>query len=63
MTVGTGEIFELALSDRLNFIQQQVDTEKDELKKAKASRSLRAIKTIQSQWQRSLRHKKMSAPK
>lgn len=43
---------ELALSDRLNSIQQQVDNEKDELKKAKASRSLRAIKTIQAQWQR-----------
>lgn len=52
VTAGTGEIFELALSDRLNGIQQQVDTEKDELKKAKATRSLRAIKTIQTQWQR-----------
>ncbi len=52
VTAGTGEIFELALSDRLNSIQQQVDSEKDELKKAKATRSLRAIKTIQTQWQR-----------
>ncbi|MFQ4144692.1 tetratricopeptide repeat protein [Chlorogloeopsis sp. ULAP02] len=52
VTVGTGEIFELVLSDRLNAIQQQVNTEKDELKKAKATRTLRAIKTIQSQWQR-----------
>ncbi len=52
VTAGTGEIFELALSDRLNNIQQQVDNEKDELKKAKATRSLRAIKTIQTQWQR-----------
>ncbi|MGJ5672424.1 MAG: tetratricopeptide repeat protein [Nostochopsis sp.] len=52
ITAGTGEILELALSDRLNSIQQQVDNEKDELKKAKASRSLRAIKTIQAQWQR-----------
>jgi tetratricopeptide (TPR) repeat protein len=52
ITSGTGEIFELGLSDRLNAIQSQVDSEKDELKKAKASRSLRAIKTIQSQWQR-----------
>ncbi|MEA5564209.1 tetratricopeptide repeat protein [Anabaena sp. UHCC 0399] len=49
---GTGEIFELGLSDRLNAIQTQVDSETDELKKAKANRSLRAIKTIQSQWQR-----------
>ncbi|WP_413201210.1 tetratricopeptide repeat protein [Nostoc piscinale] len=49
---GTGEIFELALSDRSTTIQNQVDSEQDELKKAKANRSLRAIKTIQSQWQR-----------
>ncbi|HIK06004.1 MAG TPA: tetratricopeptide repeat protein [Trichormus sp. M33_DOE_039] len=49
---GTGEIFELALSDRLNAMQTQVDSEADELKKAKANRSLRAIKTIQTQWQR-----------
>ncbi|BAY18107.1 hypothetical protein NIES2109_07020 [Nostoc sp. HK-01] len=52
ITSGTGEIFELALSDRLSNIQSQVDSEKDELKKAKANRSLRAIKTIQNQWQR-----------
>ncbi|QLE57522.1 tetratricopeptide repeat protein [Nostoc sp. TCL26-01] len=52
ITVGTGEVFELVLSDRLNTSQSQVDRETDELKKAKASRSLRAIKTIQSQWQR-----------
>ncbi|WP_427160358.1 tetratricopeptide repeat protein [Aliinostoc sp. HNIBRCY26] len=49
---GTGEIFELGLSDRLNAIQTQVDRETDELKQAKANRSLRAIKTIQTQWQR-----------
>ncbi|MBE9205884.1 tetratricopeptide repeat protein [Nostoc sp. LEGE 06077] len=52
ITSGTGEIFELALSDRLSIIQSQVDSEKDELKQAKANRSLRAIKTIQNQWQR-----------
>ena len=52
MTSGTGEVFELALSDRFSAIQSLVDSEKDELKKAKATRSLRAIKTIQSQWQR-----------
>ncbi|WP_353931830.1 tetratricopeptide repeat protein [Okeanomitos corallinicola TIOX110] len=49
---GTGEIFELALSDRLNPLQTQVDSESDELKKAKATRSLRAIKTIQTQYKR-----------
>ncbi|MBD2566537.1 tetratricopeptide repeat protein [Anabaena lutea] len=52
ITNGTGEVFELALSDRLNTIQTQVDNEPDELKKSKATRSLRAIKTIQTQWQR-----------
>ncbi|MBK1988299.1 tetratricopeptide repeat protein [Sphaerospermopsis aphanizomenoides BCCUSP55] len=52
ITSGTGEVFELALSDRLTTLQTQVDSEKDELKKAKATRSLRAIKTIQTQWQR-----------
>lgn len=52
ITSGTGEVFELALGDRLNATQSLVDSEKDELKKAKANRSLRAIKTIQSQWQR-----------
>lgn len=52
MTIGTGEIFEMSLSERLNSIEQMVDSEKDELKKAKATRSLRAMKTIQSQWQR-----------
>jgi tetratricopeptide (TPR) repeat protein len=52
ITSGTGEIFELALGDRLNTIQTKVDSESDELKKAKATRSLRAIKTIQTQFQR-----------
>ncbi|MDZ7959755.1 MAG: tetratricopeptide repeat protein [Aulosira sp. DedQUE10] len=55
---GTGEVFELVLSDRLNAIQTQVDGEKDELKKAKATRSLRAIKTIHSQWLRWQEHNK-----
>ncbi|WP_017651747.1 tetratricopeptide repeat protein [Fortiea contorta] len=58
LTPGTGEVFELALSDRLNIIQNQADGEADELKKAKATRSLRAIKTIQSQWQRWQEHNK-----
>ena len=53
---GTGEVFEVALSDRLLVVGSQVDSEKDELKKAKASRSLRAIKTVQNQWQRWQEH-------
>ncbi len=52
ITNGTGEVFELALSDRLQAMILLVDQEKDELKKAKATRSLRAVKTVQSQWQR-----------
>ncbi|MBW4645223.1 MAG: tetratricopeptide repeat protein [Goleter apudmare HA4340-LM2] len=58
LTPGTGEVFELALSDRLTIIQTQADSEPDELKKAKATRSLRAIKTIQTQWQRWQEHNK-----
>jgi tetratricopeptide (TPR) repeat protein len=60
VTAGTGEVFELVLSDRLNSTQQQVDTEKDELKHAKATRSLRAMKTIQSQWQRAEQQNKVT---
>ncbi|MUH00763.1 tetratricopeptide repeat protein [Scytonema sp. UIC 10036] len=60
VTAGTGEVFELVLSDRLNSTQQQVDTEKDELKQAKATRSLRAMKTIQSQWQRAEQQNKVA---
>ena len=49
---GTGEIFERALSDRTAATQEQVDTQTDELKQAKATRSLRALKTIRGEWQR-----------
>jgi len=42
----------MVLSDSLNATQQVVKSEKDDLKQAKATRSLRAMKTIQSQWQR-----------
>ena len=52
VTAGTGEIFEVALNERFSAIETQVKNETDDLKQAKATRSLRAIKTIQSQWQR-----------
>ena len=52
VTAGTGEIFELALKERFSAIDLQVKNETDELKQAKATRSLRAIKTIQNQWER-----------
>ena len=49
---GTGEIFERCFDERFQTIQNQVDTETDELKKAKANRRLRALKTIQGEWKR-----------
>lgn len=52
LMAGTGEIFELVLSDRLSDIQNEIDSTTDELKIAKANRKLRALKTIQTQWQR-----------
>ncbi|MGF1674372.1 MAG: hypothetical protein ACFCUV_11905, partial [Rivularia sp. (in: cyanobacteria)] len=52
ISVGTGEIFELVLSENLDSTTLQVETQTDEFKKAKATRSLRALKTIQTQWKR-----------
>lgn len=49
---GTGELFERCLEERLGETQIQVNTQKDELKQAKATRSLRALQTIRGEWQR-----------
>ncbi|MGD1713688.1 tetratricopeptide repeat protein [Dapis sp. BLCC M172] len=49
---GTGEIFERCFDERFQTIKNQVDTEADELKQAKANRRLRALKTIQGEWER-----------
>lgn len=49
---GTGEIFERCLTDRLTATQTQVDQAPDEVKQARASRSLRAMQTIQGEWER-----------
>lgn len=49
---GTGEIFERCLDERSSETQTQVDTQKDELKQAKATRSFRALQTIRGEWQR-----------
>ena len=46
---GTGEIFERCLGERLNEVQYQVD---NGLQPATATRRLRAIKTIQGEWER-----------
>lgn len=48
----TGEIFEQCLQERIAALQSRLDTATDELKQAKAARSLRAIKTLQGEWQR-----------
>ncbi|MBF2064040.1 MAG: tetratricopeptide repeat protein [Calothrix sp. C42_A2020_038] len=61
VTVDTAEVFEMVLGEQVNSTQQSVDSEKDELKKAKLTRSLRAIKTIQAQWQRAQEQNKASA--
>ncbi|MBD2004481.1 MULTISPECIES: tetratricopeptide repeat protein [Cyanophyceae] len=52
VSLGTGEIFERALSESLSTAQEQVDTLKDEMKLAKATRSLRAIQTVKGEWER-----------
>jgi hypothetical protein len=52
VSVGTGEIFERCLDDRLTETQRQAETQTDELKQAKATRSLRALQTIRSEWER-----------
>lgn len=52
VTPGEGEIFERCLTERIETTQQQKDTQKDELKQAKAIRSFRALQTIQSEWER-----------
>ncbi len=49
---GTGEMFERCLGDRLAGLQRDSETQTDELKQAKAMRSLRAVKTIEGEWQR-----------
>lgn len=49
---GTGEIFERCFGERLDATENLLKNEKDEIKQAKANRSLRALKTIQGEWER-----------
>lgn len=49
---GTDDVFEQVLRDRLDTTQQQANDRSDELKQAKATRSLRALKTIAAEWGR-----------
>ncbi len=52
VSTGTGEIFERCLDERLTTTQEQVDNPVSEIKQAKATRTLRALKTISSEWER-----------
>ena len=52
ISTGTGEIFERCFGERLDAAENQVRNEKDEIKQAKANRTLRALKTIQGEWER-----------
>lgn len=49
---GTGEIFERCFGERLDATENQLKNEKDEIKQAKANRTLRDLKTIQGEWER-----------
>ncbi|MBD3882963.1 tetratricopeptide repeat protein [Phormidium tenue FACHB-886] len=49
---GSGEIFDRCLSQRLSLTQAQANDSSDELKQAKATRILRALHTLQGEWER-----------
>lgn len=61
VAVGTGELFERSLGDRIVAAQRQSETQSDELKQAKAARSLRALQTIRGEWERWQQHNQASA--
>ena len=52
ISTGTGEIFERCLQMRLDTTKAQVDNAIDEIKQARASRTLRALQAIQGEWER-----------
>ncbi|MBW4648497.1 MAG: tetratricopeptide repeat protein [Kastovskya adunca ATA6-11-RM4] len=58
---GTGEIFERCLEERFTSTQEQIDNPVSEIKQAKATRSLRAISTIRSEWERAQKQNQVSA--
>lgn len=58
---GEGEIFERCLSDRQTTAQSEIDSTTDELKQAKATRSLRAMQTIQAEYLRYQAENRVSA--
>lgn len=61
ITPGTGEIFERCLEDRVTTAQAQAKNSADEMKQAKATRSLRAMQTIQGEWERAQKQNQASA--
>src|ERR687886_776258 len=61
VSTGTGEIFDRCLEEQINTTQQQVDNPISEIKQAKATRSLRALKTISSEWERVQAQNRVSA--
>ncbi|WP_413160022.1 tetratricopeptide repeat protein [Capilliphycus salinus ALCB114379] len=48
---GTGEIFERCLMEKIASFESVVQSESDELKQAKATRQLRAVKMLQQAWE------------
>ncbi len=52
LSTGTGEIFERCLEEQINTTQQQVDNPISEIKQAKATRTLRALHTISTEYSR-----------
>jgi len=49
--VGTGEIFERGLIEKISTLESLVKTETDELKQAKATRQLRGIQMVRQAWE------------
>ena len=58
---GTGEIFERCLQDRLSATENQIKAEKDELKQARANRTLRALKTVEGEYSRWQKENRVSS--
>jgi len=52
ISTGTGEIFERCLAERLSTTQQEVDNPVSEIQQAKATRIIRALQTISSEYGR-----------
>jgi tetratricopeptide (TPR) repeat protein len=60
ITQGTGELFERCLQAQVDEVNTQLKSA-DELQQAKATRKQRALKTIQTEWERWQQHNQTSA--